>query len=201
MSDASAGVDFRVLPPALRTDIRASIAEGIDAGAAFGSSATPSAIFRQSIEGALAADEKRLRFLLSGVEADGSHSGFEGCTAEQYASAVRLAVSRVVAALQGALAELLAIGPCCQLLRECQVAGQIDAEARLYFGDSVLVPRRDGSMAKAADLHIFAQDPSSGGIEVLVRRGQILCFDISSETLGESRRLSDCRAAMATRVL
>jgi hypothetical protein len=167
MSDALAGADFRVLPPALRTDVRASIAEGIDAGAAFGCSETPSAVFRQAIEAALAADESRLGFLLSGVEADGSHSDFEGCTVEQYASAVRLAVSRIVTALQGALAELLAIGPCCQLLRECQVAGHIDAGARLYFGDSVLVPRRDGSMAKAADLHILTQDPSSGVLEVV----------------------------------
>jgi len=183
-AQAASTVQFGILEPRLRKDIRSSIAAGINAGAAFGCAARPLSVFRHAVLDALSVDETRLGFLLRGVEADGSSTELTADRVEQYVAAVRLAVSRVVAALQGVLAELLAVGPCTALLQDLQQKGWVSPSARLYFGDTVLVPRLNGSDAKAADLHILVEDPNTGSMEA-VGVGEVKSYPCSRTRLQE----------------
>ena len=172
----AAAAQFSILQPHLREDIRSSVAVGIDGEASFGCPPRPLSVFRHSIRDALLVDESRLELLLRGVEADGSSKDLAAVRVKQYVGGVRLAVSRVVAALQGSLAELLAVGPCTQLLRDLVRQGRIPPLARLYFGDAVLAPRLRGSAtAKAADLHVLVPEPCTGSM-TLVGVGEVKSY-------------------------
>ena len=180
-------VRFGVLEPRLAKDIRRSIATGIHAGANFGCAASPLSVLRRWILDALAVDGTRLELLLRGVEADGSSSEANAGRVEQYVAAVRMAVSRLVAAVQGALAELLAIGPCVELLQDLQRRGLVNPSARLYFGDTILVPRLNGTVAKSADLHVLVDESSTGSMEV-VGVGEVKSYPCSRPRLRKQLR-------------
>jgi len=79
------------------------------------------------------------------------------CSSDLAAAAIRFIYYRVINYFQGALAELLAVEPCAQLMKKLQGEGRIPPESRIYVGDIIAasVVGRSG-FAKGADMHILA---------------------------------------------
>ncbi|MCX6567137.1 MAG: hypothetical protein NTW38_12095 [Candidatus Aminicenantes bacterium] len=90
-------------------------------------------------------------------DCDAPDSEYSGTArAEDYYWAIRFAVSRVVTAIQGSLAELLAMGPIVQLAGELKTARRIPGATQIWVGDSIMAPKSSGTtLAKAADVHLL----------------------------------------------
>ncbi|MBN2001543.1 hypothetical protein JW935_28635 [candidate division KSB1 bacterium] len=146
---------MRSLESHLRDDLKSSLSTAIEAGAVFSYRATPLAIFRGTVSEAIGTHTERLKSLLRECDAPGSEpSG--AASAEDYYWAVRFAVSRAVTAIQGSLAELLALGPLVQLVGELKMARKIPKATQIWVGDSIMTPNSRGTVvAKAADVHLL----------------------------------------------
>ncbi len=143
---------FDIVSRALGSDLRRSIKSGIAAGAHFDAERQPVAVSRASLAAALADRHSALEtmvapFLSAGVS-EPSDDAFD--------TGVQFAVSRAVAALQGCLAELLAVGPVCQLVDRLVHAGLLPGGTSVFVGDAIGVRGR-----KAADMHLLAM-PMNG---------------------------------------
>ena len=149
----------------LANDLFESITIALKSKAIFSEGSEPTMIFRDAIAKAITNIEERAillrRFLRYGpYEYDGDTPlELEGCrlTDAETSKAITFIYSHVVNCFQGQLAELLAAGPCVQLVDELRTAGRLHPTSRLYIGDSVLCSR--GSTRhyrKAADMHIIS---------------------------------------------
>ena len=140
----------------LREDLKASLSAAIEAGAVFPFRATPLVIFRGAVSEAIGTHAERLKNLLRDCDAPDSDRAGVAST-EDYYWAVRFAVSRAVTAIQGSLAELLALGPLTQLVGEFKRTRRVPIATQIWVGDSIIAPRSRGSvLAKAADVHLLA---------------------------------------------
>ena len=108
---------MQLLEPHLRQDLRRSLADAIVAKAVFPCRARPLDIFRTAVSKAIGPHAGRLAKLLEDCDDPASKRPGKA-RPEDYYWAVRFAVSRAVAAIQGSLAEMLALGPVAQLLTE-----------------------------------------------------------------------------------
>lgn len=146
---------MRSLEPHLREDLSLSLSDAVEAGAVFPCRATPLAIFRSAVSEAIGAHAERLENLLKDCDVVGSERA-GAASPEDYYWAVRFAVSRAVAAIQGSLAELLALGPLVQLVGELKMARRIPRTTQVWVGDSIVAPWSEGAaLAKAADVHLL----------------------------------------------
>ncbi|MCC7387316.1 MAG: hypothetical protein IT431_00965 [Phycisphaerales bacterium] len=169
---------FDLLGSALAEDVRSSIADGLASGAAFHSGTRPLAVFRASLDEAIRDIQTHRRGkLIQRLLRDGpyedsgeipSELAGKRLTDDETAAAVAFVHSHLVSCFQGALAELLSVGPCVRLVRALVESGRLPAAARLLVGDSVLAPRAaGGQFAKAADLHVLAHDLDAAAVTVL----------------------------------
>jgi hypothetical protein len=79
---------------------------------------------------------------------------------EDYYWAIRFAVSRAVSAIQGSLAEMLALGPLAQLLAELRAARKVPKATQIWVGKSVAASSLNSrSVADAADIHLLVLSP------------------------------------------
>lgn len=101
----------------LRQDIRRSLLDSIEAGSVFPCRATPLCIFRNAVSSAMGQHSNRLAKL---VEDNGSIDPErpEAARALDHYKAIRFTLFRAVAAIQGSLAEMLALGPIAHLVAE-----------------------------------------------------------------------------------
>ena len=152
----SDALTMRSLESHLRSDLESSLSAAIEADAVFPFRATPLAIFRGAVSEAIGAHVERLKSLLKSFDAPWSERA--GATnTEDYYWAVRFAVSRAVTAIQGSLAELLALGPLAQLVGELKMVRRIPGATEIWVGDSIMTPSSRGTvLAKAADVHLLA---------------------------------------------
>ena len=179
-------------PPAegLIDDVHASLEVGIDAGARFEDQGGSDALFDAAVRRAITAIESNdkgdllPRFLSIGpyIDSDPIPPGVaaEYMSDADVAAAIRFIHSSAINAFQGALAEMLAVGPVARLAQE--VAG---AEApRVYVGDTVKAhPLRRNGWAKAADFHLLSIGGAKG--EGITLRGvvEVKSYAISAERL------------------
>jgi len=155
----------------LASDLAASVTTALEAGASFSRGSEPISIFRDAVAGAITEIEERAN-LLHRFLRDGPYE-YQGkipaelldrrLTDDETGKVITFIYSSVVNCFKGQLAELLAAGPCAQLLDELRGRGRVPSAARLYVGDAVLL--REGSTGqrkKAADMHILSRgaDPA-----------------------------------------
>ena len=140
-------LSLNLLDGQLKQDLRSSLTEAIEAGAKFPCKPTPLTIFRHSISGVIENHKNRLKNLITGDDKS-SH--------DDYCKSVRFTIHCAVSAIQGELAELLALGPIVKLVSELKSAGEIPESTLIFAGDTIAAPRLRGSaMAKAADVHFL----------------------------------------------
>lgn len=169
-------VDLSQLPEHLARDIEDSLATALAGGAVFAQDADPSSIAQSALSAAVRdiethpRGESLRRFLTVGPYHDGGEIplGFEDrLSDEETAAVIAFLYSHTVQTFQGALAELLAAGPCLRLVETLQEEGRLPEKARLFVGDTVLAGAsgRYGRF-KAADFHILVEDEPTRTITV-----------------------------------
>lgn len=157
-------VSLDFLGEELGEDVNAAIRLALRAGGIFPTAGTPLAQFRQAVADAIgrisANDRWDLfqRFLKHGPpDLEEAESRPEQLTQDETASVISFIWNGAINSFQGAIAELLAVGPCTRILQTLQQEGRVTQEARLHVGDAVLAVRSRGSRhAKGADLHLLA---------------------------------------------
>ncbi len=151
--------------PGLGDDLQESIGTALESKAIFREGSEPITIFRDAVAGAITDIEERAsllrRFLRDGPYEWNGDIPPELCdqrlTDDETSKVVNFIYSHVVNCFQGRLGELLAAGPCVQLLEELKDSGRVPSNARLHVGDSVLLAEGSGGQRrKAADMHIIA---------------------------------------------
>lgn len=180
------------LDPELAKDLWSSIEMGIAAGAALEGGGGPEAHFRAAVQRSARAIAREARapllrsFLTAGPYFDGGgvpkDRVAEFQSDQDVAATIRFIHASVISAFQGALAELLAIGPLCDLAM--QVAGE--RKPRLFAGDTVRALGRKGrSFAKAADFHLFDQPEANSDSRVrLLGVAEVKSYAVPPERLG-----------------
>lgn len=169
---------FDLLDQSLAADVRSSIAEGQEGGAAFPRGTRPLAVFRAALGEAIRDIRTHPRGrLIQRLLRDGPYEDSgemppnlagKRLTDAETASAVAFVHRHMVSRFQGALAELLSLGPCVRLVKGLVREGKLPHSARVFVGDCVLAPRGPGGqLAKAADLHVLAQEPDGVTVTVL----------------------------------
>jgi hypothetical protein len=70
----------------------------------------------------------------------------------------------MVNCFKGDVTELLAVKSCVSLVRSLQCDGELPRNARIYYGDTVLTPRRNAKgLLKCADQHVLSEEVSKDG--------------------------------------
>lgn len=128
MGSTAAKVDLGFLDEDLAADVGSSLEVGLAANAALEDLGGPDDLFRAAVARAIrsieAKDRDALlpRFLTRGPYFESGkiprERRKEFLTDEEVAAAIRLVHSSVINSFQGALAELLALGPVCQVARQ-----------------------------------------------------------------------------------
>ena len=157
---------FDLLEDALAREVQLTLCSGLKDGVVFADGSTPLAIFRHAVKTAIGRvhDDGRaplfLRFLKNGPYEDVGDIPMalraRRLTDKETTAAIAFIFSHMVNCFKGALAELLAVGPCLHILRQLQAEKRLPREARLYAGDAVrAAPLKRTGFAKGADLHIL----------------------------------------------
>ncbi|MCX6865250.1 MAG: hypothetical protein NTV46_03340 [Verrucomicrobia bacterium] len=163
-ADLSAGVGFDLLGEALGQAVESALEEALAGGAVFAVGDDPLTIFRATLEASICSIEGdprgRLfrRFLrdgpCEGERGTATEPHGQALTADETAKTIHFIDSFMVSAFKGAVTELLAAAACLRLMRDPRLG--LPAGARLYVGDTVMVPRKSGKgQLKAADLHVL----------------------------------------------
>lgn len=186
----SPGIRFGLadVNPELAQDIWTSVERGIAAGAALEGDGDPEAHFRAAVQRSARAIARETRapllrrFLTAGPYPDGGAIPKERATEYQsdrdVAATIRFIHASVISAFQGALAELLAIGPLCDLA--VHVFGE--RTPRLFAGDTVRALVRSGrGFAKAADFHLF--DRAAADTVRLLGVAEVKSYSVAPEKL------------------
>ena len=171
-ADFSEHLEFDLLNDELAADVLRSLHAAIDAGAAFDAPPDPLTIFRQAVRASIRQieeDRKRfdlfVRFLLYGpYEKDGpipADLESKHLNDDETARVIRYIFHRVINTFQGALAELLAVGPCVRLFEDLRRSGRLPADARIYVGDATLLKAGASERwAKGMDVAVLHATPS-----------------------------------------
>lgn len=166
-------VDFGLLDEPLAQDVEASLRKAVELGVIFDSSPDPLAIYRQALRSSirqLEEDAERfelfIRFLRDGPYEDvgpiPQEIALQRLTDDETGRAIRFIYHRVVSSFQGALAELLAIGPCASLVHDLQKGGHMLPDAQIYLGDaSFLKAGNPERYAKGADIIVLSRTGSN----------------------------------------
>ena len=191
---------MRPLDVRLRQDIRRSLLDAIAAGAVFPCRATPLDIFRSAVSGALGLHSDRLAKLVEDC-GDIASEQIGAARPEEYYWAVRFAVSRAVSAIQGSLAEMLALGPVAQIVAELKTARKIPKRTRIWVGDAVVAPSHNGrTVASAADVHLLLTGARRKRV-ILVGVAEVKSYRCSQikATAQIDRHLARARLGLVTR--
>ena len=160
--------DFSFLPQEMAQDLEASLGYAVEE-AVLGKFKTPLGVFQEALYSSLRDIEDHprgqllQRFLTLGpYEGEGdipaalASDRLSDC---HTSSAIRFIWFFVINSFKGKLAELLAIRPCLRIVARAKTKGLVPQEARLYFGETVTVPRASGAGTEyGADMHILAFD-------------------------------------------
>lgn len=154
-------IDFDLLDVPMAQDIKASLGAAIESGARFDAPPDPLAIFRRALWHSIRRieqDRQRfdllVRFLRDGpyeelgpIPSELVHSRLTDFETEK---AIRFIYHSVISSFQGALAELLAVGPC---VRFFEREGRLEANAQIHIGDAIRLKTRNSERpAKGADV-------------------------------------------------
>jgi hypothetical protein len=160
-------IDFGILGPELALDVERSVARGLEAGSVFDRSANALEVLRDTVSASIRDIETHprgqllQRFLREGpYERDGPippEARTTRLSDEEAATAVRFVYCFMVNSFQGALAELLALAPCVEVMERLRPERRIPRNARLYLADAARAIS-GGRSTKAADLHILAME-------------------------------------------
>jgi hypothetical protein len=165
-------VGFELIDDALARDLRTALRLALDQGVVFCDGATPLAIFRHSLANAIGRihEDGRAalfqRFLKDGPYEDvgpmPAKLRDKRLSDDETTRVITFIYSHMVNCFKGQVTELLAVNLCLRILRELQTEKRLPCEARLYFGDTVLVSAKHGAgFAKGADLHILVEPRST----------------------------------------
>jgi hypothetical protein len=165
-SSLARSVGFGLLGDQLARDVHTTLRKALKEGVVFGTDSTPLAIFRNTVATAIGRIQEDgraplfLRFLRDGPYEDigriPDHLKDQRVADSDVSRVIAYIYSHMVNCFKGAIAELLAVRPCVDILRTLQAEGRLSKGARLYVGDAVLTRQlRRGSFAKGADLHIL----------------------------------------------
>jgi hypothetical protein len=159
-------VGFGLLGDQLARDVHTALRRALKEGVIFGSGSNPLAIFRKAVAAAIGRIQEDgraqlfLRFLRDGPYEDSGpipdHLKDRRLADSDVARVIAYIYSHMVNCFKGAITELLAVGPCSDILRTLQAERRLSEGARLYVGDAVWTRQlRRESFAKGADLHIL----------------------------------------------
>lgn len=183
--------DFSLLPERLSVDLERSLCEGLSAKAVFEIDGDAEELFIAAIARAIRAIEARDRVgLLEEFLEKGPYPDWKlrpGFAPERFmpdgrvAAAIRFIHSSSINAFQGALAEMLAVGPICRIAQEAFG----DDRPRVFVGDSVLARKpAKASWAKSADFHLLKREGGEGGQAVsLCGVAEVKSFTTTAEKL------------------
>lgn len=172
-------VSFDFLGEELGNDVNEALCLALQAGAFFPKADQPLAIFRQTIADAIRqiAGDARWnlfqRFLKHGPQdLEETVPKPERLSQAETSIVISFIWGHAINSFQGAITELLATAPCTRILHTLQQQSRLPHNARLYVGDTVLVPGSRGSQyAKGADLHFLAVSGRSFALPVVVVLG------------------------------
>jgi hypothetical protein len=167
-------VDFSLLESNLGRDVESAIRTGLAGYVVFPDGREPLAIFRETLSASIRDIESHpkgilfQKFLREGPYESGGVIPKQlvpkRLSDDETAAAITFIYSHMVNCFKGGIAELLAVKACVALVRELQRDSEIPTNARLYFGDSVLTPRRDTKgFLKCADQHLLVEERSEDG--------------------------------------
>lgn len=162
-------VSFELIGHEMGQDVKSSLNEALAGEAVFPGARSALGIFRHTLASSIREIESHPKGrLLQNFVRKGPYEGDADIPLElvdlrlsdsEAAAAITFIYSFMVNSFKGAVAEMLAVRPCLRLLKRLQNIGALPPNARLYVGDSVMIPRKTGNgVAKAADLHILAED-------------------------------------------
>lgn len=173
-TDFAETTGFDLLDEPLADDVRKSVNSAIKYDAIFEAEPNPSSIFRQVLLSSirqLKEDQHRFDLFVRFLR-DGPHDAPgpipldispQRLTDDETGQAIRYIFHRVINTFQGALAELLAVGPCVSLFRELQADGKLPSDCQVYVGDMTLLKARGSArMVKGPDVLALKQIGSGG---------------------------------------
>jgi len=177
-------VDFGLIGSDLGKDVRTAIKHALSGGAVFPEGDRPLVIFRRTLAGSIRDIQSHKRgrlfqdFLLKGpYEGEGEipkELNGERISDADAAAAITFIYSFMINSFKGAVTELLAARACSRLLALLKQDGCLPRNARLYVGDSVMVPRKSGKGAlKGADLHILVPDGRGDADSIIKLEGVV----------------------------
>lgn len=190
-------------------DLRLSISTGAATGGVSADALTFSRQYQRAVRESIASFEGRLdelvRFLTKGpYEGPGPipvDLFSERIGDDETGRVINFIHCRVVSAFQGALAELLALGPVATLVAELKDQGSLPLDARLYVGDAVMPVHPKGGTRKGADMHVLA-GPESAATRTLVAVVEVKSFSrpfarLRRQLRQHVTRASDCGVVLA----
>ena len=160
--------DLGLLEPLLATDLARALTAAIECGSVLGARSVDAA-FRRAVGAAIRdietdpRGELFQRFLTKGPYwSAGSIPTVdaEKCLSDdEVSTAIKFIYSFMVNSFQGCLAEVLALGPCLEIMRDAIPSEALPGNARLYALDTVtaMAAGRAGAV-QCADLHILIED-------------------------------------------
>jgi hypothetical protein len=162
-------VDFSILGHDLGKDVEATLNSALRDGAIFDEACDSLVIFRKALNASIRSIELHPRgrlfqdFLSKGPYENVGEIPEEiigqRLSDDETASAITFIYSHMVNCFKGAIAELLAVKPCLNLMEQLKRDGTLPDEARLYVGDAVRVHRAKGKgRLKGADLYIMIEE-------------------------------------------
>lgn len=190
-------VDFDFLDPNLATDVQRSLDRGVVGGFRFDCPPDPLTIFRHALDraiGQITADRQRFdlfqRFLKDGPYGESGEIPPEKrsryLTDDATAMAIRFIYYHIINTFQGALAELLAIGPCMELLASLKKTGRIPPETWMQNGEGLMsMAGSSPRMALGADVYLLTGDENIQLVGVV----EVKSYTLSRQRLfGQIRR-------------
>ncbi len=186
------GLGLGDLEARLAEDVWESIERGIVSDAALEDAGDPEAVFRAVVRRSVRAIAREGRasllrhFLTAGPFCDSGEIPRERASEFQsdgdVEATIRFIHASVISRFQGALAELLAIGPVCEIAeRACSARG-----TRLFAGDTVrALTARGRRLAKGADFHLI-EERGAGEASRLILRGvaEVKSYAVPGKKLG-----------------
>lgn len=175
---------FFLLDENLARDVRHALERVLKGGVVFQEGSKPLPIFRHAVATAIGRINAHgrsslfLRFLRDGPYEDGGEIPFglhgKRLTHAETAQVITFIYSHMVNCFKGAITELLAAGPCLELLHQLKAENRLPREAKLYVGDTVLPAARNHTgFAKGADFHILVPGRTPQGDRSVVIAGVV----------------------------
>lgn len=205
------GAGFDLLGPDLARDVESAIQAALSGGALFAQGVDAPGIFRKVLGETIRDIDGHPRgklfqeFLRKGPFEGGGEFPTDMVGKRLSDADTRKAVtfiySHMVNCFKGAITELLAAKACADLTRRLRREGELPRGARLYVGDSVMIPRsgRKGAL-KGADLHILLEEPGRNAKVVVAGLGEVKSYLLPEEKLRQQLNQHVRRARGGLRV-